>query len=60
MVVELQGDLVGASGPLDFSAKKLLIPSLKVWPRNKQAQIPAAYKVRLIINGSYDSVCVLL
>ena len=45
VVVQLQGDLVGGSGPLDFSAKKLLIPSLKVWPKDKQGQIPAAYTV---------------
>lgn len=46
VVVELQGDLVGANGPQDFSVKKLLIPSLKVWKLDENPEPPAAYTVR--------------
>ena len=45
VVVELQGDLVGANGPRDFSVKKLLIPSLKVWKFDENPEPPAAYTV---------------
>lgn len=44
-MVELQGDLVGANGPLDFSVKKLLIPSLKVWKLEENPVPPIAYTV---------------
>ena len=45
VVVELQGDLVGANGPQDFSVKKLLVPSLKVWKFEENPEPPAAYTV---------------
>lgn len=45
MIAELQGDLLGASGPHDFSAKQLLIPSLKVFTKSDPK--PAAYIVSL-------------
>ena len=36
---------MGANGPLDFSAKKLLIPTLKVWKLDKNPTPPPAYTV---------------
>lgn len=45
VVVELQGDLVGANGPQDFSVKKLLVPSLKVWKYDENPEPPPAYTV---------------
>lgn len=39
VVAELQGDLLGARGPLDLTTKMLLIPSIRVVGRHRKPPI---------------------